>query len=317
MKKSFKFGWLLLAVSIILLVIGGFAHGAKSVVFNGWRPMVYSNKANFKQQYPTEKFAQIDLTTNNADVTIKRGTSYRVEYHGRQSARPTVKVVNDRLTVRQKGSSQRSNGFIGFRWFDSQQGQNNHITVFVPDNVKLTKIRNLNNYGTTKIQGISTAYLEALGSEGDLQLENMNIDNANIEMRDSNQIHLQNTTLLAGLITSNDSDVVVEDGTLRNVEIQQADGDVTVRNVALAGGKMNVSDGDVHMSESIVTNGYHLYNQDGDNILTNVKAGGFDVATTDGDNHVFGNSNEDGRLHSGKTQNVFVIENTDGDNTVR
>lgn len=50
--------------------------------------------------------------------------------------------------------------------------------------------------------------------------------------------------------------------------------------------------------------------------MTNVKAGGFDVTSSDGDNHVFGKTNEGG-IHSGTAQNVVVIKNLGGDNTVR
>lgn len=316
MKKSFKWGWILLVIGGLLLVIGGFSHGAKDVVFNDWRPMVDSPHPNFNKKYSVENFDQIDLTTTNADVTVKRGDSYGVEYRGRKSALPKVKVVNSRLTVRQKGTT-HNRGFVGFRWFGHYHTSTNQITVYVPDNVKLKKIRNLNNYGTTHMQGISTSQLEALGSDGSLKLVNMNIDNANIEMRDSDEIRLENTTLLSGLLTSDDSDVSIKDGTLRNVEIEQSDGDVSIRNVALDGGKINTSDGDVHLAESTVTNGYSITNEDGDNVLTNVQAGGFTVNTTDGDNNLFGKSNEGGSLHSGTTRNVVTVNNTDGDNTIR
>lgn len=315
MKKAFKWGWVVLAVGLLFLLIGGFTHGAKNVVFNGWRPMVYSTKPDFQKDYAVADFDQVDVATSNADVTIRRGDAYRVQYHGRKSARPSVKVLNGRLTVRQKGSTEK-NGFIGFRWFDYSQDVSNKLTVYIPDNVKLKKIRNLNNYGDTHMQGISIANLEAIGSDGSLKLSNLNVDTTNIEMRDGD-VYLENTNLLGGLVTSEDSDIDVQNGALRNVELQQDDGDISMHNVALDGGKANVSEGDVNITESTVTHGYSLTNSDGDNVLRNVNAGGFDVTNSDGDNTVFGNSSESGHIHSGTTQNVVIVKNSDGDNTVR
>lgn len=75
------------------------------------------------------------------------------------------------------------------------------------------------------MQGLSIANLEALGSEGSLKLDNMNIDTTNIEMRDGDDISLENTNLLSGLVTVEDSDLSVRHGALCNVEIQQDNGD--------------------------------------------------------------------------------------------
>ena len=316
MKKTFKWGWILLVVGIVFLIVGGFAHGAKDVVFNNWRPMVYSTKADYHKNYDIDDFDQIDVSASNADVKIRRGNEYQVKYSGRKSARPSVKVVNGRLTVRQKGSTQK-NRFVGFRWFGNEKDVSNKLTVYVPDNVKLKKVRNLNNYGETDIKGISTDYLEAIGSEGALKLSNMNIDDANVEMRDSSEVRFENTNLLAGLVTSEDSDINISNGALRRVEIQQEDGDVNMRNVALDGGKAELSDGDINLSESTVSRGYLVTNDDGDNVLRNIKAGGYEVVNEDGDNSLFGKTSEGGNIHSGTRQNVITVKNSSGDNTVR
>lgn len=317
MKKVFKWGWIFLVVGVICLVLGGFARGAKDVVFNNWRPVVYSAKANFQKNYAVGEFKQVDSNVGNANVVIRRGDDYRVRYVGQKSARPSVKVLNDRVTVRQKASgSQRAS--VGFRWHDRSQKVRNKVIIEVPDNVKLEQVRNLNNNGSTKIIGLSTANLEALGSHGALVLNNMNIDKANVELRDGEEIRLNNTILLGGLITSDDNDVLVENGTLRNVEIQQNDADLAMHNVALDCGKIDMSDGDVKIAQSTVTNGYTVNNDDGDNIIDGVKAGGY-VSTTgeSSDNNLFSNHADGGTLRSGLTRNVLNIKNNTGDNVIR
>ncbi len=318
MKRMFKWGWLFLVVGVIFLAIGAFAHGAKDVVFNGWKPVVYSNKANYQHSYSTEAFKQVDVTVGNANVVIRRGDNYGVKYHGRKSARPRVKVLNGRLVVRQKGTNLVRKNFLGFHWSGDEYRVSNKLTVYIPDNVKLNRIRNLNNRGTTVIEGVSTGYLEAIGSLGLLNLRNVNVDNTNIEVRDDADIRLEDSTILGGLITGDNCDVVAQNGTLRGVELQQSDGDITMRNVSLDGGKANVTDGDVKITDSTVTNGYSLINNDGNNTLTNVKAGGYDLtANANSHNDLFGNHQKSGSLHSGTATNVLTIFNTDGDNTVR
>lgn len=118
------------------------------------------------EDYDVSEFTSMDLDFGRGNVTFTEGGSYSVSYTGIKEMAPTVKNEKDgKLTVKQSNKNWRS--LIGS---SDSLGRQNSLTITVPKDTKLKKVKAELGMGDFSISGLT-----ADDADLDLDMGNLNM----------------------------------------------------------------------------------------------------------------------------------------------
>lgn len=315
MKRTFKLGWFILIIGLLLLVLGKIMHGSKEVSFDNWKPKVEQYATTVSKKYTKiGRFTKIDVRTTEADIEIVQGNKYAVEYVGRSNNKPSVKVEKEKLIVKQAESG--FNEFhLGFSYNDDSDDVG-RIVISVPQNISLNELDAKSGGGDVKVDDQKINSLKLSSSDGDIAFTQATVAKARIDVADGdvafNEVHLG-----SGTISQNDGDLVMKNGELKQVEARNQDGDVSYTETTLNGGRLEMQDGDFTAKQVKVRGSYSVSNSDGDNSVENSQVGGYRLTTSDGNNRLFERSSESDLTWNSKTTDILKLSTIDGDNEVK
>lgn len=314
MKKVFRWGWIILTIGLLMIGLGFGMHGSKEVSFDNWKPRVGQDSRVNKVYPKISKFTEIDVSATEADIIFVRGSKYAVEYSGRTKYKPSVRVENQKLIVRQTQSG--SNEFhLSFGYNDNSESAE-RIIVSVPQDVSLDRVKAKSTLGDIKVNDREINDLELTSNAGDIGLNNVTASKVEISASDGdlalNKVHLN-----SGTISQKNGDMMLKTGEVSQVKVQNQDGDVSYSDVKLNNGSLEMQDGDFEADRISVVGSYSVNNSDGDNIVRNSQAGGYHLTTSGGTNKLYGRSSENNMVQNNEKSNILRMLTNDGDNEVK
>lgn len=215
MKKLFNIGWIILAIGLLMLAVGYFNGGNKTISLNQGRPQIISSR---KQKLSMNKqFDRLNLDVNTANVVIKQGKKYQVTYYGKSNI-PTAKLTGKTMTIHQKSVNFQVNFSVNH---DDYQDL---IVITVPKGQKLTGHLNL-NYGDLQVSKVTLDKMEADVNAGDVTYDQVKVVGGQ-------------TTLSEGDFTARQLQV---DG---HYTVHNDEGDNTVADTTVDGYYLYTDDGD-------------------------------------------------------------------------
>lgn len=249
MKKLFNIGWIILAIGLVMLAVGYFNGGNKTINFNHGHPEIITNRT---QKLSTNKqFNRLNLDVSTADVVIKQGKKYQVTYYGKSNV-PTAKLNGKTMTVKQKSVNFQVNFSVNH---DDYQDL---IVITVPKDKKLTGQLNLN--------------------DGDLRISKVTLDKTAVDTG-AGDVSYDQVKVIGGQTTLSEGDFTAQqlqvDG---HYTVHNDEGDNTVTDTSVDGYYLHTDDGDNNLNGEDKGDQTLTTNDGAVNVLR--------LITTEGDNQV-------------------------------
>lgn len=285
MKKALSIGGSLIVVGAIVALVGFFSHRHPFNPFNQETVTQTSRRTLTKKS-----FNRVKVTATTADVVIKEGTDYNVQYTGRRSANVKAQVSDDQLTVTQTPASRTKH--FNFSWSSST----NRIVITVPKGSQLTKLTVKNN-ADIDLQKVRLAQGQVKTTAGDLSVNNCRLN--------------------GGTLTTNSGDLEIDRTNLRAVRLKTDSGDIDLNRVKVNGGKADLASGDFTAHRLAVHGHYLVNNASGDNEVHAANRPGVILDSDSGDNDLGRRHQEDGGTLDHDTANADLIRlaTQSGDNS--
>lgn len=318
-KRNIQIGTLILIVGLFCAIFGALNNGVKSIAFIGIKPVVPEKERQLSNSITNQKFNSIEIDVKRAKVKIAYGKHFKVEYAGRRSNLPAVKIENNHLIISQTNNVLTSTENT-IHWKEARRVErdNTVIKITVPENTKLQKIKVFNNYGNTSILGVNSAMLEITEMEGAVVLKNLSTNAIDLEANSGKDIYLQNVDLEDGQIQNKNTNLNVNGGTIKNIAIDSDHGSVGLENLTLDGGMTHTHFGNTTLSKVELVNGYLIDTKNGNNTVQKTQVENYTLTAKNGNNQAFGKqrksrfSNQD--VHNINTLSLTV---TNGNNVIK
>lgn len=164
------------------------------------------------RNYKVKSFNNI---SGDSDLIIKKGSDFKITYHGSKNMAPKVSVKNNQLSIKQTSSGGDSDDAV--TTVTVKQGNLNRIQTHIYDgDIELNNL-------------IFNDKLVASTSDGDVELRKLSLKNK-------------------GTITTSDGDVELINVYLnKGLSIKTSDGDITGHNVDASGYTAKALDGDISL----------------------------------------------------------------------
>lgn len=172
-------------------------------------------RTSITRNYKVKSFNNISGDIDNSDLLIKKGSDFKVTYHGSKNMAPKVSVKNNQLNIKQTSSGGDSDDAI--TTVTVKQGNLNRIQTHVYDgDIELNNL-------------ILNDKLIASTSDGDIELRKLSLKNK-------------------GTITTSDGDIELINVSLnKGLSIKTSDGDITGHDVDASGYTAKALDGDISL----------------------------------------------------------------------
>ena len=257
MKKGIKiFILLMLALFLIggVLIIVGVANGGSMALnIDHKNKKVYTNSKLYEGVETPDSIKNIDIHIDVADINIKRGDSYKIEYHFRSYNTPIIKTENDTFII----DTSPSNEIIFNYNFDfSTIKEDNYINITVPENADLSNTKLNVDVGNINIDSVNNSSLNIDLDTGKLNLANANIDDLVYDLNtgdttinsitgtklsgdiDTGKFDMTNSTINAVTITDNTGNISVSESKVSDININS---DTGLINLSLIGEESDYS----------------------------------------------------------------------------
>ena len=223
---SKKFGLISLLFSLAMIL------SACSIIISNHD----DTKPEIKTTISNQGFNKLEVSVALADISVKYGDKYQVEYEGPKNLKPTVSRKNGILTIKQSAT--------GIHHVNGDPA----ITITVPKQL----LKNLT---------LST-------NDGDIEVKNIATTSPiSLETNDGD-ININNLKAPSGKIDTNDGDITINKlSSQNNFKVNTDDGDIKITQSSFTGYKLNVSDGDINI-KGRSSNDFFVENQNSSNVLT-------------------------------------------------
>ncbi|WP_203640455.1 DUF4097 family beta strand repeat-containing protein [Levilactobacillus andaensis] len=318
MKRSTKVSIVLVILGLILMGVGWWNHGNKSVLWSN-NPRGFRVIRKAQQSYQPGAYQRI-VVDAKAPVTIKAGNSNRVtvSYLDNVKGHPTATVSKGTLTIK-GGNSTAHLSQTGFSMGDGGD-TNGGVLVTVPRDKQLADV-------TVKkgSQAISLRNLQAksmtIAASKDISLMDVRVDKQLTVNSSNGDVWASDVKAQQLSVVAENGDVGVSNSrlTANTNRMVSENGDVRVSETKLGGGRVSSSNGDVHLQNNRLTKTLTAYTDDGDITAHIAKSAGAKVIGKDADMDdikVMGKARHSGYWLHQNAQAQYKLTTTDGDITV-
>ena len=164
MKKLAKIGLVLLVAGICLAVLGRAFGGTFSYAVNPKTHEFFDGRDEdyyVEDSMSLDAFTALDVSVSVADIVIKEGDSYHLDYVLYREDKPTISTKGDTLVVKSKEKQSNQIYSIGFNFeffefswkMDKKQP---HLIVTIPKGTKLSAVSVFTEVGDLKLDNISS-----------------------------------------------------------------------------------------------------------------------------------------------------------------
>lgn len=285
MKKALTLGGILVAIGTLITIIGFFSHHQPFDPFS--RATVTQTH---RQTLSKKHFNRVKVTAATAEITVKEGAHYRVQYAGQKPAAVKAQVKDGQLTVTQTPSVRAKHPhFIWSRGTD-------RITITVPRG--------------SQLKGLT------IKSNDDIDLHQLHLASGMVKTT-AGDLTVNKCRLAGSSLTSDSGDIEVTNSQLTGTRVTNTSGDIDFDRVMVKGGKADIDSGDFS-AHGLTVNGHYLVNnQSGDNEVDTSNQPGAILTSDSGDNEL-GNREQDegGKLeHDLNNPDLIRLITQSGDNS--
>lgn len=332
MKKTFKFGWLILAIGAVIAIVGAVFHGVKAVEFDGLKVQTVKKDRDIQKTYAKKEFDRIEIENGSGyfapvDLDIRQGSDYSVSYSGSSRFEPKISYQNGTLKII-RGRDTR--GTVSFDFTDYRTKIDSKLVITVPENVKLS---------TLKVEGIYD----------NLDLEKLNVGMLELDLNHTkklelNEVTAERTDVDTGIDAGQIINSKLNNGELNNIKVKtEGRGRVYYKDgLVLNGGSTQLADieygyeysDDESDSEDVddteqspdldadtitVKGKYEIKNANGAIRVGNVTVQGYRLTNKHGKNTLHDQQQTNGgTLEENADQaDVLTLDNQTGENTVK
>ena len=321
MKKTFKFGWLILAIGAVIAIVGAVFHGVKAVEFDG-----------LKVQVAKKEFDRIEIENGSGyfapvDLDIRQGSDYSVSYSGSSRFEPKISYQNGTLKIIR---GRNISGTVSFDFTDHHTKVDSKLVITVPENVKLSTLKVEGIYNNLDLEKLNVGMLELdLNHTKKLELNEVTAERTDVDTGiDAGQII--NSKLNNGKLeftTEADLDLVVSGGELNNIKVKtEGRGRVYYKDGLVLNDESDSEDvddtepsPDLDADTITVKGKYEIKNTNGAIRVGNVTVQGYRLTNKHGKNTLHDQQQTNGgTLEENADQaDVLTLDNQTGENTVK
>lgn len=145
-----------------------------------------------KENLDVEAFTEVKIDASYANISIERSNHYGIEYKISNKSTISYDIKNHALEVKEGSPSNGvGNGFNfylfgGIHWLFGEETEDQYITIYVPEGVKLGDVTIVCDSGNTIMEGFSTKTLEIKNEYGDLVLHDISSKSIQLLMDSGN-----------------------------------------------------------------------------------------------------------------------------------
>ena len=242
MKKTFKFGWLILAIGAVIAIVGAVFHGVKAVEFDGLKVQTVKKDRDIQKTYAKKEFDQIKIESGSGyfapiDLDIRQGSDYSVSYSGSSRYEPKISYQNGTLKIIRGLDTHNT---VSLDLTDYRTKIDSKLVITVPENVKLS---------TLKVEGI---------------YDNINLEKLNVAMLDLDLDHTKKFELNEVTAERTEVDTGIDAGQIINSKLNNGELEFTAAadlDLVVSGGELNnikvktEGQGRVYYKDGLVVNG--------------------------------------------------------------
>ena len=345
MKKTFKFGWLILAIGAVIAIVGAVFHGVKAVEFDGLKVQTVKKDRDIQKTYAKKEFDQIKIESGSGyfapiDLDIRQGSDYSVSYSGSSRFEPKISYQNGTLKII---GGRNISGTVGFDFTNHRTKIDSKLVITVPENVKLSTLKVEGIYNNLDLEKLNVGMLELdLNHTKKLELNEVTAERTDVDTGiDAGQII--NSKLNNGELeftAAADLDLVVSGGELNNIKVKtEGQGRVYYKDgLVINGGSTQLADikygyeyaddesevdadssSDLNADTITVKGKYEIKNVAGAICVGNVTVQGYRLTNKHGKNTLHDQQQANGgTLEENADQaDVLTLDNQTGENTVK
>lgn len=319
MKRSTKVSIVLVILGLLLMGIGWWNHGNKSVLWSN-NPRGFRVIRKAQQSYQPGAYQRI-VVDAKAPVTIKAGNSNRVtvSYLDNVKGHPTATVSKGTLTI-EGGKSTAHLSQTNFSMGDGVGYTNGGVLVTVPRDKKLADVTVKKGSHAISLRNLQAKNM-TIAASNDVSLMDVRVDKQVVVKSSNGDVWASGVKAQQLSVDAENGDVGVSNSrlTANNNRMVSENGDVRLSETKLGGGRISSSNGDVHLQNNRLTKTLTAYTDDGDISAHIAKSAGAKVIGKDADMDdikVMGKARHSGYWLHQNAKAQYKLTTTDGDITV-
>ncbi len=330
MKNLFKTGWIVLLVGAVMTAVGVAKNGARSVEFDGIKPVEVKYDRKITRKYDIREARNLVMSLNRkadgsngnyssvVNIEVRQGDAFSAKYSGSKDLAPVIRNEGDTLRVYAgKKSGNHRRVVFDMNGLRSSTDWTSRLVITVPRDYKFSSIENDGMNGDLTLSGLKTENLKLhMGDVSDVTLNNIEADKVDVDVADD--LKVNSSKLSYGMIKVDEGDLSLSDSEVNSIGFELNDGDFTNSNTVMEKSSVKADDGDISASNATIRGRCQFISQDGDIDVTNAQADGYVSTTSSGDNLLHTKKGEATTLEENpNAENILVLMNSDGDNSVK
>lgn len=323
MKQLLKIGVTLLVAGICLAALGRIFGGSFSFSINP-KTHEFADVRDDDDYYAQDSmsldaFTSLDIRTGVADIDIKEGDSYQLEYILYKEDKPTVSTDGETLVIKSKENNHTVHIGFDFEVFDfkARSDKEPQLTLTVPKGTKLKDVSIFTESGDCQFSNINVDKLSVKTEAGDMVLDNIDSSTMNMVL-ESGDAKIKACSFDSCTLKSEAGDVVVSDVDSTAMDMTLESGDVRIDGCDFASWELLSEAGDVKAGELTVDK-LSAKAESGDvelGIEGEQEEYGFALFCDSGDIKLNGRNQGENFIYAEEKDKLIKVENECGDVTI-
>ena len=224
-------------VTVIIILFALFFRGIKSFAFGTGSSVRIEKGHEELEGTPTD----IDINVSCADVTVKYGSEFSVDYSMPRDLVPTVKYENGTLSLKNDGTNAR---------IPINYSGDLYINVTIPEGTDLDKVTLSVDAGNIDISDIKADSLIMDIDAGNIDIENIEAEKIDVDC-DAGNLDASGCTVDTFSINLDAGNADIDNCEIDTIDADVDAGNLDASNCTINGGSCDVSLGNITLSGNI------------------------------------------------------------------
>lgn len=320
MKKLLKIGLVLLVVGICLAALGRAFGGTFDYEVNPKTHEFIDGRDEgsyyVEDSMSLDAFTALDIHVGAADVDIREGDAYHLDYIMYREDRPTISTKGGTLVIKSKEEQSYHFGvnfeFVEFGW--NAEKRQPRLIVTIPKGTKLSAATILTESGDLELANISSDQISIRSESGDISLTGIDCSTMDVTL-ESGDAKVKECSFHSHKLLSESGDVIVTDVNCSDMDMTLESGDVRISECDFGSLTLLSESGDVKMEEVLVDN-LEAKAESGDvrvSLKGNQEEYGFDLSCESGDVILDRRNQGENFVYMVEKEKLIKIKNESGD----